>query len=114
MRIFFISILLLQGAAVFGQQELNPYAPDFIQYRFKGYVVLNDYKKLKIHGLSYIDTTQLRFYINTSGGVNNHNTKKADVLNMETQTVSINKKILQKKPERWYRIYTLALLRKKM
>jgi len=27
MRIFFISILLLQGAAVFGQQELNPYAP---------------------------------------------------------------------------------------
>ena len=84
MRIFFISILLLQGAAVFGQQELNPYAPDFIQYRFKGYVVLKDYK-LTIQGLSYINTTQVRFYINTSGSVNNHITKKADVLNIETQ-----------------------------
>ena len=64
MSILFTSLLLLQSF-IHGQQDSNPYALDFIQNRFKGYVILSNGEKIK-KGLSHTKTGQIRIFINNN------------------------------------------------
>jgi hypothetical protein len=91
MRPLLITIIFFQSAFVFSQNLDNSH---FIQYRFKGLVLLKNDEKLKINGISFLDPDSVGLYSTRVEQLNTIMPKKIDSFkyrgtNMYLQNISI-------------------------
>ena len=91
MRALLITIILFQSVFAFSQ---NLDTSHFIQYRFKGYILLNNDEKLKINGISFLNPDSVGLYSTRVEQLNTIMPKKIDSFryrgtNMYIQNISI-------------------------
>jgi hypothetical protein len=93
-------LLLLSGFTnvLFGQQNNAP--DSFIQYRFNGFIRLQNKEKVKLQGINYFDSNQIKIFTKRTHPLEENGTirytYKGDPRTMETQILPIeNIKILK-------------------